>query len=215
MLLPSLRPERASPNGIGESRRRSGFPRSRVASLPVVDSTPIRGPTTPPYIDPREKYRLRKISEKKNLDPPRETEEVSDTSHARLRFGQRRDGVRPAGSESTIRSEIDPIDSRRTQTGVGENGQLRSQLRITEGSAGRGNNKCYKLEMSHVLEVDRLLFIDVPDGGDASLDELAKPHQSPGPVAEGGAKRARISPLEQQRQTCTINIKKSKSQVLF
>ena len=142
---------------------------------------------------------------------------MSDTSHARLRFGQRRDGVRPAGSESTIRSEIDPIDSRRTQTGVGENGQLRSQLRITEGSAGRGNNKCYKLEIrkSHVLEVDRLFFIDVPDGGDASLDELTKPHQSPGPVAEGGAKRARISPLEQQRQTCTINIKKSKSQVLF
>ena len=96
---------------------------------------------------------------------------------------------------------------------VGENGQLRSQLRIAKGSEGEValtiqlDFYLYKLEMSHVLEVDRLLFIDVPDGGDASLDELAKPHQCPGPVAEGGAKRARISPLQQQRQTCTINIK--------
>ena len=74
---------------------------------------------------------------------------------------------------------------------VGENGQLRSQLRIAKGSEGEValtiqlDFYLYKLEMSHVLEVDRLLFIDVPDGGDASLDELAKPHQCPGPVAEG------------------------------
>lgn len=145
---------------------------------------------------------------------------MSDTSHARLRGGQnerRRSACRirvddlqreRSNTPDVLRwrsgrtDSCDPnCESRRDRQGRWHN-FVSSQLGDCRG------NKFYKLESSHVLEVDRLLFIDVPDGGDASLDELAKPHQCPGPVAEGGAKRARISPLKQQRQTCTINIKK-------